>query len=108
MATGKELRALTGHTEQVYQVALSPDVMTTLVHSIRCPKTPRSANVLTLRQVEVLVRLARGLTTREVAADLCLSPKTVEKHRTEILRALDARNIVTALRKARQMNLLED
>jgi HD-GYP domain-containing protein (c-di-GMP phosphodiesterase class II) len=35
---------------------------------------------LTGREVEVLRLLARGLTTREMAADLVLSPKTVGRH----------------------------
>ena len=90
------------------EVALCPEVMTILAGSLREPRVRSSTTVLTLRQIEVLVRLARGLTTREVAADLCLSPKTVEKHRTEILRVLDARNTVVALRKARQLNLIDE
>jgi DNA-binding NarL/FixJ family response regulator len=35
---------------------------------------------LTGREVEVLRLLARGLTTKEMAADLVLSPKTVSRH----------------------------
>ena len=41
-------------------------------------------DVLSDRELEVLEKLGKGLTTREVADDLRLSPKTVETHRAHI------------------------
>lgn len=43
---------------------------------------------LTPRQREVLVRIARGASTKEIAFDLGLSPKTVEAHRARLMERL--------------------
>jgi DNA-binding NarL/FixJ family response regulator len=87
------------------EVALSSEVTTALAHAMRAPRAA-SPPPLTPRQLDVLLRLSRGLTTREVAEELCLSSKTVEKHRAEILRSLEAKNLVGALRRARELNLI--
>jgi two-component system, NarL family, invasion response regulator UvrY len=40
------------------------------------------------REIQVLLRLAKGQTTRQVARDLCLSPKTVGHYRASMLEKL--------------------
>lgn len=45
---------------------------------------------LTKRQVEVLHLVAAGLTDRQIAERLCISPRTVSSHVQEALVALDA------------------
>lgn len=60
------------------------------------------------REVEILSRAARGATVKEIADALCISPKTVEKHRGSILRKLESRNILEALQRARELKLLSD
>lgn len=81
----------------------SPDVTTALLKGSQVGSPP----VLTLRQMEVLTAAARGLTTKEIADKLHVSPKTVEKYRGEIIARLEARNLVEALDKARRFKLLE-
>ena len=58
---------------------------------------------LTNREREVLKLVAEGHTTREIAAMLVLSPKTVERHKTNVMSKLDIHNrtelIKYALRK---------
>lgn len=44
------------------------------------------------RRLEVLRLIARGMTNKEIAAELCLSVKTVENHVRAILRGLGAAN----------------
>jgi DNA-binding NarL/FixJ family response regulator len=44
---------------------------------------------LTPRELEVLRRVAAGGTNREIAGELGLSPKTVDSHRTNLMRKLD-------------------
>lgn len=73
-----------------------------LASRLKTPETPE----LSVRQLEVLLMSARGLLTREIAEQLDLSLKTVEKHRTEIFQRLGARNLVEALEIARRYELL--
>jgi DNA-binding NarL/FixJ family response regulator len=47
---------------------------------------------LTAREVTVALASARGLTTREIALFLHISPKTVEHHLSRIYRALGVRS----------------
>ena len=58
---------------------------------------------LTNREREVLKLVAEGHTTQEIAAMLVLSPKTVERHRTNLMAKLDIHNrtelVKYALRK---------
>lgn len=48
---------------------------------------------LTLRERQVLKRIAEGARNREIAQELALSAKTVEKHRSKLMRKLNLRNI---------------
>jgi DNA-binding CsgD family transcriptional regulator/tetratricopeptide (TPR) repeat protein len=53
---------------------------------------PREVGVLTTREREVLELLTEGLTNREIAARLYLTPKTVEHHVRSVLRKLGLRS----------------
>lgn len=64
--------------------------------------------VLPKRLIEVLQFIAKGKKTREIAEELFLSPKTIEKYRGQILRKLNAGNQIQALQKARELGLLQD
>lgn len=48
---------------------------------------------LSLRESEVMQLIAGGQRTRDIARRLALSPKTVEKHRTNLMRKLGVRNV---------------
>ncbi len=52
------------------------------------------------RQREILVALGTGRTTKQIAADLGISVKTVETHRARMMEALGVRNAVELLRIA--------
>jgi DNA-binding NarL/FixJ family response regulator len=58
---------------------------------------------LTTRQVQVLREISRGLTDKEVARSLRLSPRTVETHVAHALVALDCRTRAEAVRKATEL-----
>jgi non-specific serine/threonine protein kinase len=55
------------------------------------PATP-STSVLTKRQQEVAALVARGMTDREIAASLVISPRTAESHVEQILTRLRLRS----------------
>lgn len=61
---------------------------------------------LTERQRQVLGQVARGLSDKEIARALALSPRTVEMHVARALAALGARNRSEAVSRAHQWRLL--
>ncbi|TLY69175.1 MAG: response regulator transcription factor [Gammaproteobacteria bacterium] len=58
----------------------------------RLPGHPRPAGALTSREQEVITLIAKGYRTREMAQLMSLSHKTVEKHRTNLMRKLGLRS----------------
>ena len=61
---------------------------------------------LTVREHEVLLLIARGLTTQEIADEIGLSPNTVKSHSRALFTKLDAHNRVQALAAAKERNLV--
>jgi DNA-binding NarL/FixJ family response regulator len=55
---------------------------------------------LTSREREIVQRIAEGQTTKEIAAHLGLSVKTVESHRINLMRKLDIHETATLVRYA--------
>ena len=53
---------------------------------------------LTKREAQVLERLQSGLTNREIADTLDISPRTVEIHRANMLRKMDTKSALSAIR----------
>ena len=51
------------------------------------------SNQLTHRELDIINLVCKGLTSQEIADKLFISQKTVEVHRTNILRKTDVRNI---------------
>jgi HD-GYP domain-containing protein (c-di-GMP phosphodiesterase class II) len=63
---------------------------------------------LTAREIEVLQLLARGLSTKQIAGNLAMSPKTAGNHIEHIYAKIDATNRVTASLFAVQHGLLPE
>lgn len=61
---------------------------------------------LTPREQEVLALIASGLTNREVAEKLVISPGTVKKHTGNLYRKLGVSNRTQAVARARQLHIL--
>ena len=69
--------------------------------------TGSAYDLLTAREQEVMVLLAEGLSTSQVADKLFISPKTVENHRSSIMRKLELHNIVELTRYAAKLGLID-
>lgn len=61
---------------------------------------------LTPREREVLTRVAQGLSSGEIAAQLDVSVKTVETHRANLLQKLAVPNVAALVRKALRLGLV--
>ena len=64
-------------------------------------------DLLSSRELEVMVHIASGLTNAEIAQRLVVSPRTVESHRASIQRKLLVRTRADFARVARDAMLLE-
>lgn len=62
---------------------------------------------LTARQKDVLLAAANGLTFRETAAELGISPETAKIHRVRVLRSLDSATIAQAVARAILLDLVD-
>jgi DNA-binding NarL/FixJ family response regulator len=63
--------------------------------------------VLTGREDQVLKLIAEGQSTRDIATALTISPKTVERHRANILAKLGMRDRTQLTRYAIRAGLVE-
>jgi DNA-binding CsgD family transcriptional regulator len=74
------------------------------------PARPREAagSVLTPRQLEVLLLLAGGASTEQIARKLYLSEVTVRNHVSHILAQLGVHSRLAAVAKARTLGLIDD
>ena len=87
---------------------LSPAVVGQLLALLRRGEGHEAqAERLSEREREVLGLLAGGLTSKEVARRLGLSPKTVENHRARVLEKFGAANTAAAIGLAHQHGLLD-
>ncbi len=86
---------------------VSPSVSQTVVDGyISKPEDQKSAfHVLSQREREVLQLLAEGKSTKQVAMQLYISPKTVEAHRLRVMHKLDIDNLALLTKYALQEGL---
>ncbi|MFD0738996.1 response regulator [Lysobacter koreensis] len=79
---------------------LSPQVSAPQLQRHRVGKSGDDVDGLPRRQREILTALGAGRTTKQIAADLGISVKTVETHRSRMMESLGCRNAVELLRVA--------
>ena len=69
--------------------------------------TDASYDTLTRREQEILVLLAQGLSNKQIAEKLFISPKTVENHRSNILRKLNLHSTLEIVRYAARLGIVD-
>ncbi|MCY7307879.1 MAG: response regulator transcription factor [Rhodoferax sp.] len=84
--------------------SVSRGVVTDYVQRLRAEERP--GDVLTPRQREVLQLVAEGHSTKEIARRLDLSIKTVDTHRTQLMKQLDIHEIAGLVRYAMRNGLI--
>jgi DNA-binding NarL/FixJ family response regulator len=89
---------------------LSPGVSEKVIEGYleekRIVKTRTAWDTLTKREREILKLIAEGYKNKEIADYLCVSLKTVEKHRTNLMKKLDIHNVATLTAFAMEKDLV--
>ncbi len=70
-------------------------------------KMERKGETLTSREREVLQLVAEGRTNKEISSELAISIKTVEKHRSQLMRKLDIHDTAGLTRHAIAAGMIE-
>jgi DNA-binding NarL/FixJ family response regulator len=65
-----------------------------------------SVKKLSNKESEILILISQGLTTKEIALKLFVSSRTVETHRSNILKKLEVKNTASLIKKATEINLI--
>ena len=91
---------------------LSPDISGKVIHGYlgtgKADHVSSTWDTLTHREREVLKLVAEGHSNKYIASYLCLSIKTIEKHRSNLMRKLDLHNASTLTSYAIEKGLLAD
>jgi DNA-binding NarL/FixJ family response regulator len=69
--------------------------------------TDATYETLTSREQEIMVFLAQGHSNKQIAEKLFISPKTVENHRSNILRKLDLHSTLDLVRYAARLGIID-
>jgi len=91
------------------KVYLSPGICDKVINGFLDPATPTTSSSwsqLTVREREVTKLIAEGRKSREVAEYLSVSLKTVEKHRSNLMRKLDLHSISAITKYAIENDLV--
>lgn len=84
-----------------------PAVAALLRNVVANPSTASAADFLTDREREILQLVAESHSTKEIAAKLIISVKTVDNHRTNLMRKLNLHDVASLTRYALDVGLIE-
>ncbi|MBL8000557.1 MAG: response regulator transcription factor [Flavobacteriales bacterium] len=86
-------------SSELLEAMMRPDAFKPAAHA--------SLKELSEREVEVLAALAEGLGNKEIGERLFISPRTVDTHRTNLMRKLEVHNVAGLVRIAIQAGLVK-
>jgi DNA-binding NarL/FixJ family response regulator len=82
----------------------NPTVASIVMENLSKPEPDEEA--LTPRELEVLQLICRGMSNHQIASELFISIRTVEKHRVNVLKKMQAVNTADLVRKALEKGLI--
>jgi len=85
-----------------------PAIASVLRTVVANPESGRSPDFLTEREREILQLVAEGNSTKEIAARLGISAKTVGNHRTNLMRKLNIHDVASLTRHALEQGVVDD
>lgn len=92
------------------EIYLSPEISTSILNNLWSLEAETGFDDPTLhltpREVEILKLIVNGHTNNEIADVLCISPKTVSKHRTNVMAKLGVNDVTGLMRVALKEGLV--
>ncbi|XOV91684.1 MAG: response regulator [Bacteroidota bacterium] len=85
---------------------LTQEVSNVLAQSMLASKSTVKYN-LTTREKEIINNLVKGLSNKQIAAELFISIRTVDTHRTNIMKKLQVNNVASLVKLAMKENLCD-
>jgi two-component system response regulator NreC len=86
---------------------MKAEVIQTYLESRKEKPRVRRYDGLTLREQEVFRLMVEGNSTARTADILCVSPKTVEKHRASVMRKLGIRDLLGLVKYAMKIGIID-
>ena len=87
----------------IHRIAQGEQVVSALAGKLLAQAVTGGNGQLTARELQILQGIARGMTNAAMASTLGISPKTVDSHRTSLMRKLDANSapalVLAAIRR---------
>ncbi|MGQ8335036.1 response regulator [Sunxiuqinia sp. A32] len=86
----------------------SSELLQTLVSSLKTrPSSAEKQNLLSERETEILILICQGFSNQEIADQLFISKRTVDKHRANILEKSECKNTAQLVMYAIKNQLVE-
>lgn len=95
------------HGEYFLSSKIRAEVIGTYLNSRKEKPAVRGYDLLTDREQQVFRLVVEGNSTNEIADILCVSPKTVEKHRANVTRKLDIHDLVGLVKFAIKIGIID-
>jgi two-component system response regulator NreC len=90
---------------------LSHEINSEVIHTYleaRKTSSPTSGyDLLSEREQQVFRLMVEGNSTKKIADILCVSPKTVEKHRSNLMKKLEIHDLVSLVKYAIRINIID-
>ena len=81
----------------------SEELLYLLIRNIKTHKTEPDDNILSIREKDILLHICKGLSNQEIAEELSISKRTVDKHRCNIILKTNCKNterlVIYAIKK---------
>lgn len=85
----------------------SEDVLQSLESNQKSSQNDSVYNQLTEREIEIIRLIAEGLTNKQIGEKLFISHRTVDTHRTNLMKKLDTSNVAGLIRFAFKNNIIQ-
>jgi DNA-binding NarL/FixJ family response regulator len=85
---------------------INAEVINTYLES-RKTSPPCSYDLLSEREQQVFRLIVEGNSTKKIADILCVSPKTVEKHRSNLMKKLGVKDLVEMVKYAIKISIID-